>query len=286
MPNDNISLEGLETIKVSVPFKDKKEVQALNDQVLLDDHRFMHAFWANLKAGKDLKDWSLELVEQSHAWIVEEMLVRFFFPTTSAELEQTPKTVEVITAWLKKGLLDAIASAALEELLKAHNFVHAAHQNLSIPIGVIIAAHDVLVTEIQDYWPDWEHDSPIVESSKSKDWESSVDNCGSEKSEGDALEDYEYLIHHVVVGEDGKENLHHCFLFDHIGNLFEHDHLIVKDGEIRIVGKKITDGVFHIIKGLESGQDVAWSDEEATERGIVPKKMRAGMTAKEKAEEW
>jgi len=100
------------------------------------------------------------------------------------------------------------------------------------------------------------------------------------------LEDFEYLLHHVVTDENGKEVIHHCYILDHMANLFEQQHIVVKDGKATIGRKKITDGVFHIIKGLEPTQEITWSDEEARNNKIKPKKMAKGMTYKEKAKEW
>ena len=100
------------------------------------------------------------------------------------------------------------------------------------------------------------------------------------------FEDFEYLLHHIHIGEKGKEEIHHCLLYDHIANMFEQAHLLVKDGKVYINGKLIKDGIFHIIKGLEPTQQAIWSDMEAKENKIKPKKMRAGMTLKEKAGEW
>lgn len=103
---------------------------------------------------------------------------------------------------------------------------------------------------------------------------------------GNPLKDFEYLLHHIEIDDQGKEQIHHCYLYDHIANLFEQTHLLVKDGRTYLDGKEITDGLFHIIKGLESTQEVAWSDDEAVEGKIRPKKMGMGMTLKQKAREW
>jgi len=99
------------------------------------------------------------------------------------------------------------------------------------------------------------------------------------------LEDFEYLIHHIE-NIKGVEEVHHCYLYDHIGNLFEQTHLVVKDGRATLDGKVVKDGTFHVIKGLEKTQKVVWTDEEAKEAKIRPKAMRAGMTLKQKAKEW
>jgi len=89
------------------------------------------------------------------------------------------------------------------------------------------------------------------------------------------LEDFEYLLHHIHTPEgESEERVDHCLLFDHLGNAFEIDHL--QRGE----------EIYHIVKGLESGQDVAWSDEEAKEKGISPKELRAGMSFEQKADIW
>lgn len=77
-----------------------------------------------------------------------------------------------------------------------------------------------------------------------------------EEEEGEALEDWLYLIHHVHVTETGEEILHHCRLVDHLGNLYEIEHIEDKNGETK-----------HYIKGLVADQDVYWSDEEAEADG-------------------
>lgn len=100
------------------------------------------------------------------------------------------------------------------------------------------------------------------------------------------LEDYEYLLHHMHFDNKGKEIIHHCLIYDHIANMFEQVHLVIKNGNVYLDGKKVKEGIFHVIKGLESTQEVVWSDQESTENKIRPKKMRAGMTLKEKSKEW
>lgn len=101
----------------------------------------------------------------------------------------------------------------------------------------------------------------------------------------DTIKDFEYLLHHVDI-EDGKEEIHHCLVYDHNANLFEQGHLWIENGKVFLEGKEIKDGTYHIIRGLEAKQEVAWSDEEAEKGGIKPKKMVAGMTLKEKGKEW
>lgn len=104
-------------------------------------------------------------------------------------------------------------------------------------------------------------------------------------ADGESLKNYEYLFHHVEINDD-EEELHHCYFYDHLGNMFEQEHLVVKDGKAFINDKEAENGVYHIIKGLEPDQEVAWSDEVAIENKIKPKKMSGGMTFKEKAKEW
>jgi|GEM_PF-5604204 len=72
---------------------------------------------------------------------------------------------------------------------------------------------------------------------------------------GEPIEDWEYLIHHIEV-VNGVEELHHCFMLDHLGNKYEIDHLIDSTGKQR-----------HVILGLIEDQDVYWSDQEAIEDG-------------------
>jgi len=117
------------------------------------------------------------------------------------------------------------------------------------------------------------------------------DYSKSEKIEKDlrperTLEDYEYLLHHIEIDNKGEEKIHHCLVYDHIGNMFEQEHLLIKNGKAYLGGKEIKEGIFHVIKGLERTQEVVWSDEEAEGNKIKPKEMKSGMTLKEKAKEW
>jgi len=100
------------------------------------------------------------------------------------------------------------------------------------------------------------------------------------------LEDYEYLLHHIEIDNKGKEEIHHCLVYDHIANMFEQDHLLIKNGKAYLNDKEIKEGLFHVIKGLEPTQEVVWSDEEAEENKIKPKEMKSGMSHKEKSKEW
>jgi len=100
------------------------------------------------------------------------------------------------------------------------------------------------------------------------------------------LENFEYLIHHIEVDENGKETIHHCYLYDHLCNLFEQSHLVIKNGVTYFNNKKIKDGIFHVIIGLELTQEVCWNDKQADDNKIIPKKIISGMTLKEKSKEW
>lgn len=101
------------------------------------------------------------------------------------------------------------------------------------------------------------------------------------------MNDYEYLLHHVEIDDKGNENLHHCFVYDHLCNLFTQIHITIKNGKaVDDNGKPMQDGVYHLISELEPTQDVCWSDEQAKEQGITPKRIFAGMTFKQKAKEW
>ena len=113
-----------------------------------------------------------------------------------------------------------------------------------------------------------------------------IANYGMSSIKEKVLEDYEYLLHHVVVDDNGDETLHHCFIYDHIANMFEQGHLVVRDGKAYLEGKLVREGSFHVIVGLEPTQKVVWSDEDARENGITPKNMVAGMTLKQKGKEW
>jgi len=100
------------------------------------------------------------------------------------------------------------------------------------------------------------------------------------------LKDFEYLIHHIAVSDKGKEEVHHCFLYDHIANLFEQGHLVIKDGKVTLDGKVVKEGTFHVIIGLEPTQEVCYSNAEAKEFKIKIMKLRSGMTRKQKAKVW
>lgn len=115
---------------------------------------------------------------------------------------------------------------------------------------------------------------------------STVKGANEDGEEGQPLENYEYLLHHIETMDDGSEEIHHCFVMDHICNLFIQSHLVVNDGEVELDGKKIDSGVFHVISGLEPTQDVSWSDDQALENSIRPKNVVAGMKFKKKAKVW
>ena len=99
------------------------------------------------------------------------------------------------------------------------------------------------------------------------------------------LKDFEYLIHHIET-KDGIEEVHHCFLYDHIANLFQQGHMVLKDGKVTLDGKAVKDGTYHVITGLEETQEVAYSEKEAKDAGIKPKSMRSGLSLKKKAKVW
>ena len=103
---------------------------------------------------------------------------------------------------------------------------------------------------------------------------------------GAQLRDFEYLMHHIEIKDKGREEVHHCYLYDHIANLYEQGHMTIKDGKVSLDGKPVKEGTFHVITGLEPTQEVCYSDAEATLAGIRPKKLASGMTRKQKAKEW
>lgn len=99
------------------------------------------------------------------------------------------------------------------------------------------------------------------------------------------LKDFEYLLHHIAV--DGNEEIvHHCFVYDHIANLFEQGHLVIKDGKVTLDGKAVKEGTYHVIIGLEPTQEVSYSNAMAAKAGIKIMKLRSGMTAKQKVKVW
>lgn len=102
---------------------------------------------------------------------------------------------------------------------------------------------------------------------------------------GAQLKDFEYLMHHIET-RGGKEEVHHCYLYDHIANLFEQGHITIKDGKASLDGKPVKEGTFHVIVGLEPTQEICYSDAEAMKAKIRPKRLASGMTRKQKAKEW
>uniref|UniRef100_A0A6M3JSF1 Uncharacterized protein n=2 Tax=viral metagenome TaxID=1070528 RepID=A0A6M3JSF1_9ZZZZ len=105
------------------------------------------------------------------------------------------------------------------------------------------------------------------------------------QEKGMPIDNFEYLIHHINI-DNGKDLIYHCFLYDHIGNMFTIEHLRVENNKVSLNGKQIKNGTYHVIVGLEPTQNVVWSDEEALEHGITPKMMPEGMTYKQKSKEW
>ena len=85
-----------------------------------------------------------------------------------------------------------------------------------------------------------------------------LQNILSTNQEDAVLEEWEYLIHHIHVdGETGDEEIHHCVLVDHLGNLYLIGH--ADEGDV---------GQRHIVIGLVEDQEVFYSDEEAEENGF------------------
>lgn len=120
---------------------------------------------------------------------------------------------------------------------------------------------------------------------KNADLKHNLKRIISESSPGQ-IKDFEYLLHHIEIGKSGKEEIHHCLVYDHIGNLFSQGHLLVKNGKVFVDEKEVKEGLYHFIRGLEPDQELIWSDEEAKEKGVKPKKMVPGMTLKQKSGEW
>jgi len=77
------------------------------------------------------------------------------------------------------------------------------------------------------------------------------------REENIGFEDWEYLIHHIHKDKTtGAEEVHHCFMVDHLGNLYKIGHIKDINGDFK-----------HCLIGLEEDQDVYWSDEEAEADG-------------------
>jgi len=136
--------------KISKPYENREAVTKLDDSVLLDDHRWMHVYWANLKRGVKYENWTEELVRKTHAWIVHEMLSRFLFPSMSLELDQIPETIKVAREWLEKDVMGIIGAAEPNDLIRTEDFIENVHQHTEIPKGILIALWDVIETELNN----------------------------------------------------------------------------------------------------------------------------------------
>jgi len=68
----NMSNENIELIK------DKKtwNPATLSDEILLDDHRILHAWWSTEAKGKDIRGWSKEDISNAHELAAQEMTKR------------------------------------------------------------------------------------------------------------------------------------------------------------------------------------------------------------------
>ncbi len=105
--------------------------------------------------------------------------------------------------------------------------------------------------------PEREEDSRSWFSAHRKEILRIMSRVRKQDDDGPPMEDWAYLIHHIHIGEDGEEIVHHCPMLDHLGNLFEVDHIEGVDGEI-----------LHVLIGLLEDQEVLWSDEEALDSGF------------------
>jgi len=76
------------------------------------------------------------------------------------------------------------------------------------------------------------------------------------EEENPEIEDWEYLLHRIYISDTGSEEIYHCPVMDHLGNLYKVEHLEGEGGKY-----------FHCITGLEEDQVVYWSDEEAMADG-------------------
>jgi len=136
--------------KISVPYENLNQIKELDDDVLLDDHRWMHVYWANLKRGNKMENWDKEIVKKTHAAIVQEMLLRFFFPAMALELDQTEETIKVVTEWLELGAMKVISAAEGMDLIRTESFIENVHKHTKIPQGILIALWNVVEMELNN----------------------------------------------------------------------------------------------------------------------------------------
>jgi hypothetical protein len=77
------------------------------------------------------------------------------------------------------------------------------------------------------------------------------------EKENPPLEEWLYLIHHIHAEDDtNMEELHHCVVLDHLGNMFEVEHIKGEDGK-----------TYHCITGVRTDQKIYWSEEDAKKDG-------------------
>lgn len=79
----------------------------LEDNVLLDDHRILHAWWSSENKGKDIKDWSKEDIYNAHKLAAKEMTKRKLGTDSSGKhaspLKSTSEFDQPFPAWKRDG---------------------------------------------------------------------------------------------------------------------------------------------------------------------------------------
>lgn len=154
--------------KISKPYDSESVIHAASDAVLIDDHRWMHAYYANMKRGDKFENWTVETVSQTHAQIVHEMLSRGLYPNVSLELDQQKDTVDVIKHWLESDLFKYIKDMDEIQLKRAVKFI--AQLNSEVPhikemgdysMSYFIAAIQALDVAIQKFDPNYDS-GPII----------------------------------------------------------------------------------------------------------------------------
>ena len=293
-----------------------KDPASMADEDLLFAHSMTHAFYRNVERGIAIKGWKKADLVTYHEKIIKEMVAReFLIRLTPNELDNSvaylfPEVTKVPAAEPEKSLGVDDAGAAMTKpsgatLVRATLVCPKCQKSISPPMKACPSCGTSLVTGTHskmikafEYLNVYEIDSvlaalAIAEEAgllKSfeidKDHHEIHDKLDYDISKEMTLKDYEYLLHHIAIDDAGKEEVHHCMLYDHIANMFMQSHLLIKDGEALLDGRKVSDGLFHVISELESTQEVAWSNEEAKSKGLEAKEMKAGMTLEQKAKEW
>ena len=313
--SDGVPAKGaFERILVWKLVKTKDPVKMDNDDLLFA-HSMTHAFHMSIERGVKIKDWTPEELVVYHEKIVKEMVTREFLVRLTPNalddsvkylfpaVEKKPEMHETKTAALGEGDAPGMTKPAPATLVRDTLVCPKCQKSVpssmkvcpSCGTSLASGTHSKMVKAFE-FLTLYDVDSvlTVLAIAEEAGMLKSIDDqpkphakiATMDVSKEMALKDYEYLLHHIAVDDEGKEEVHHCMLYDHIANMFVQAHLVVKDGKVVLDDKPVSEGFFHVISALEATQEVAWSDADALKEGVKAKALKAGMTLKQKAKEW